>query len=95
MINIGRQLFDGQPQIRVYHVRQLLTTLQCEVGMKYEPVENGVLESVLAIDGVEAVQLNPYSIAVVKARMFEWDEVEPKVKALLTSIELPIEGVIK
>lgn len=95
MIKIGRQLFDSMPECRAYHTRSPLTSLPCEMGAKNEEVENSLLESILSIHGVAACQLTPYVAAVVKATMFNWDEVEPKVKALLTSLELPIESVDK
>lgn len=94
-IKIGRQLFEDQPEVRVYHVRSMLTDRVNESAGKNDEVENSVLASILDIHGVVACQLSPYVAAVVKAKMFKWEEVEPQVKALLTSIELPIESVDK
>lgn len=80
-IQIGRELFDNVPECRAYHVRAKLTDMPVEVGTKNEDVENSILASILAIDGVAAAQLNPYTVSVIKAKMFSWEEVEPNVKA--------------
>jgi hypothetical protein len=95
VIQIGKQVFEGQPEVRVYHVHTKLTDAVAECGMKNEEVQSGILEAFLNVSGVEAAQVSPYSVAIVKARMFSWAEVEPSIKALLTSLEMPIDSVNK
>jgi hypothetical protein len=38
---------------------------------------------ILAIEGVVEIQIIPYTVLVKKAYLFGWDEINPKVDALL------------
>lgn len=56
------------------------------------PVENPILELVLEMPGVEMAACTPYALLVVKAKNFEWSEVDRNVLKILTSLHLPIEN---
>lgn len=75
------------PLMRVYFSRAILakTTENVERGGK---VKNPVLESALEIPGVERAQVTPYSLAIMRAPMFAWNEIEPRVMALLEALNI-------
>jgi hypothetical protein len=94
MIQIGRQIIDENKDVRIYHTRVILTQLPVELAFKFQPVENTLVEAILAIDGVSMVELHPYHVVIMKAQQFTWTEIEPAVKILLSSFSLPVESTI-
>lgn len=94
MIQIGRQIIDENKDIRIYHTRVILTQLPVELAFKFQPTENTLIEAILAIDGVYMVELHPYHVVIMKAQQFQWPEIEPAVKILLSSFSLPVESTL-
>lgn len=70
------------------------TTLQA-LMVSTERTEHPLVTVVRTIEGVEHALPFGYSIAIVKAHMFEWEEIEPKLLRLFStfSLELPSESV--
>lgn len=91
-IKIGRITDTGDNNIRIYQVRVTLTEEPIELAYAKMHPENGVLDALVQITGVQMVELHPYYAVVFKAAMFEWSEIEPHVKALLSALQRPLEG---
>ena len=94
-IPIGRQVIDDMPDLRIYHVRTLMTEQPVELAYKFMPVENPILSALLDIPGVNMVELHPYHAVVNKAQQFEWSEIEPSIKRLFAALQLPLETVVR
>jgi len=75
----------GNPEMRTYHVRLEMVeeTVDCKRGTA---TESSVAELLLSLKGIEALRLAPYHAIVMKAPMFAWDEVHPKVVEVMESM---------
>jgi len=72
------------PDCRVYNTRYELCSAP-ERGCRGEPSELGEFGClVLDFRGVVSVTLLPYMMIVIKAPLFHWEEVEPKILELLS-----------
>lgn len=99
-IQIRRERDAENPDCTIYFSKQVLTRTKGLQFYKFaskgqnletgEQVELDVLaEEVLTIDGIQFMAIFPYYIVVLKAKMWEWDEIdETKILKLLTSFNL-------
>jgi hypothetical protein len=69
-----------------------LTETNTEV-MQYVPPDRSsiLMQALLEIPGVEAVDIYAYHVMICKARLWEWDEITPSVGRLLTGLSYPVE----
>ena len=88
------QLRRGTPDpndlnLRVFFSHEELTSKTCcgTRGFLLEE-DNPVLEVLLQIRGVVHCSLSPYSVAIVKAPTWEWEDIEPSLLRLLSTFNL-------
>ena len=94
-VQIGRQLFSEDTDIRMYHVStKLVDTVSVSIAGIPQEGSSPMGDAMLTIDGVEQVMVHPYCIVIKKAKMWEWSQIEPKLKALVTSFVLPVANVL-
>lgn len=84
-IPVARQIFPDVPNIRSYHVREILTDqpLMAERGCGETP--NGLANTVLTFPGVMACVIKPYTLEVMKNPLHKWDEIERALLPLLAA----------
>jgi hypothetical protein len=76
------------PHMRVYFSRAELTD-QIHAGQRGDPSNaDPVLKLVLEIPGIAFAEVHCYQIVVLKVPTFEWDEIEPGIAKLLTTLNL-------
>jgi hypothetical protein len=79
-------------ECRIYHTRMILTDFASQGVMKCDGVENmvdGVLSVVIAIPGVVSANVEPHKLTVVKSPVFDWEEIEPKIRELFQFAKIP------
>ena len=84
MVQIQR-LLGPDPDQRLYFSRTELVELSEMAergdGQEHSPITAAVLE----IPGVIFTVIKPYSVVVIKAPPFSWEELEPSILRLLTA----------
>jgi len=65
--------------VRVYHVRQQLTESSQMWFREHTEGINGIAELILKIPGVASVFVFSYSVQISKAKLYRWDEIEPRI----------------
>lgn len=76
---------DVAPDVAIFHCRGELTKRTC-FGVRGEGGRFPTLaHEILRMRGVVAVTVAPYAVAVSKAPLFDWSEIEGRVMALLSS----------
>lgn len=66
--------------IRTYHLRRRLITTPHFRPVEIEDLDEDVLK-IRLIDGVAEINVEVYSVAVTKGKMFNWEEIEPHILA--------------
>lgn len=71
------------PNVKVWHTRHQMTSGP-EAGSRGSIEYLGEFgRMILDIEGVVEIQIIPYTALIKKALLFEWEEINPKVDALL------------
>ncbi len=86
------QLFESDPNTKVFHTRMELTEHACVgvVNCLSAPEHvDGICEFALKIPGVTHVQVERHKITLVKAPLYEWSEIDGKMKELLKFSNIP------
>jgi Scaffold protein Nfu/NifU N terminal len=65
--------------VRIYHVRQQLTESSQMWFREHTEGVNGIAELILNIPGVTSVFVFCYSVQISKAKLYRWDEIEPRI----------------
>ena len=87
-LKIQRLCPESDPHTRIYFSRAELTKLAVTSPRGMRGIRDPVLKAVLEIPGVAMSHVSPYSILVVKAPTYEWDEIEVDIMRLLTAFNL-------
>jgi len=94
MIQLHRLTSTDAPDIRVYFSREPLTNLQEQGERGDGENHSGIVEAALELPGVVVAAVKPYSLMLMRAPCFEWNEIESGVKQLLTAFNAG-EGVLE
>jgi hypothetical protein len=94
-LQIQRLIPENDPHTRAYFSRTQLTNKPAIAwrGTK-EARRDPVLALVLEIPGVANAAVTAYSLSVLKAPTWEWEEIEPSILRLMTAFNLG-EGVLE
>jgi len=65
--------------VRVYHVRQQLTESSQIWYREHREGISGIADLIFSIPGVTTVTVSCYSVQIGKAKLYRWDEIEPRV----------------
>jgi hypothetical protein len=90
-IHFAMQNTDN-PDCRVYHTRMVLTDFASQGVVKCEGVEilvDGILEFVISMPGVTQALVEPHRLTVTKSPLFDWEEIEPRIKDLFQFSKIP------
>ena len=75
------------PGLRIYFSRSELTKTVC-VGERGTQIKDPLLKLVLEIPGIAFAEVHVYQIVVLKVPTYTWDEIEPQIAKLLTTLNL-------
>lgn len=99
---ILRDKSTGSEHVRAYHSRrELFGELEREAGilsihaLRGGETPNTILNALLDIPGVTAVQMEPYTATIKKAPTYQWSEIERPLLLLMAGHNMPIEAVLQ
>lgn len=86
-LQLAKDLIRFSLSRKEFHVRQPLTESPGKVQARNRDAE-GIAGLLFEIPGITHLHIHPYSVSVLKAEMYEWNEITPAVEeALLPFME--------
>jgi hypothetical protein len=94
VVQILRKIFEDNNNMRVYYSRARLVapSVPVEIILNGMHTDNEIAAILANLDGVSAIEVFAWSVAVQKAPSFTWDEIEPNVLRILGAFNQPLES---
>lgn len=92
---ISRKILENEKDARMYFTRTRLCDqpMVVEAGTE-QSCPNTLVGALLEIDGIAAVELHMYHVAVHKSPMYDWDEIEPRMLRLLSAMHSDLQEML-
>ena len=73
--------------VRIYHARVEMTDKYDRAERGFSLCDSEFFRQLLSVPGVQSLHGKGYEVWIEKGKAFSWDEVESKIKELITSLE--------